>query len=310
MDINYTAFDKNYSFTESWKAFKGHSFLNKKQWWSYIPIVFFAILFVPFFLLLLIAYFFVMIPLTFIATWILILIIKQQGQQVLRIEQFCADNGFTFNPTLDVGEQNGAIFNKGHTHTASKGIHGSVNGHTFVMFAYEYTTGSGRNSKTYKYGVTKILLNNTFPHIILDNKRDGSVPGMAFHNSQRLSLNNEFDKHFTVYAPRKYEIEVLQLLNPSVMQALLEIHQPMDVEIIGNYLYIYNSGSSYDEKVFRAKFQAIEQITTSTKNIQKTFKMAEQIGDYKPILKKSIMPTVIGTVFLIIYVILEFIFRS
>lgn len=209
----------------------------------------------------------------------------------LLLEQFCKDNGFTFSPNLSLGKQSGVIFTKGHSKKAKNGIVGYAFG-GFILFDYQYTTGSGKNSKTYNFGVTRISLDKKFPHILLDNKRDGSVGSFEFAGSQKLELEGNFNKYFNVFGPKEYEIEVLQVLNPVVMQALLAAPEPVDIEIIGHDLYIYNKGNHYKKETVQSLFIAIEQLYTSTASVRKSFSMPEQIGDYKPVLKRSKWPII------------------
>lgn len=227
---------------------------------------------------------------------------KNAGVRALRLRQFCNDNNLKLTPFFtSIGQEEGTVFGIGHSHVAKNGINGEVNGNQFVLFEYQYTVGYGKNSRTHRLGVTKIKLNKKFPHIILDSKQDSSISigVFSFDRSQRLELEGDFNNFFNIYGPKEYEIEVLQILNPSVMQSLLSINEPMDIEIIGKYLYIYNSGALRNKQTFQAIFNAISQITSSTKNVQKTFSMPNQIGDHKPVLKRSKMSIVV-TIFIII----------
>ena len=172
---------------------------------------------------------------------------------------------------------------------AKNGIAGDYAG-GFILFDYQYTTGSGKNSHTYHFGVAKMKLNKKFPHILLDNKRDGSLGSFEFNRSQKLELEGDFNKYFNVFGPKEYEIEVLQVLNPAVMQTLLAMPEPVDIEIIGHDLYIYNKGNHRKKETMQSLFTAIEQVSASAKRVQKSFKMADQIGDNKPVLKRSVWP--------------------
>lgn len=65
----------------------------------------------------------------------------------------------------------------------------------------------------------------------------------AYKGSQRLSLEGDFDKYFTLYAPDSHKRDALYVFTPDVMQAMIDAAHEYDAEIIDNNLYLY-SGSS------------------------------------------------------------------
>lgn len=232
--------------------------------------------------------------------------IINKGKRALQIEQFCKDNSFSFQPVQNIVGKSGSLFNKGDSRIASNQISGTEGGSDFCIYDYQYSTGSGKSRRNYQFGVAEITLKRKFPHILVDNKRDGSISGFEFDKSQRLELEGDFNNYFSVYGPKEYEIEVLQVLNPSVMVSLLSMHESFDIEIIGDKMYIYNRGISAKKQTFQAIFNAIEQLSISTRGVQASFTMPEQIGHYKPILKRSIWPTVISVAIFLIYVLMQF----
>lgn len=231
--------------------------------------------------------------------------ILRNGNRSLQIEQFCKDNNFEFRSFQASTNKTGSLFTRGDSRKITNEISGTTSHNGFCIYDYQYSTGSGKNRRTYHFGVAEITLKRKFPHILVDSKRDGSISGFEFDASQKLELEGDFNKYFSVYGPKEYEIEVLQVLSPSVMAALLDLRESFDIEIIGDKMFIYNRGTSAKKHTFQAIFSAIEQLSTSTKSVQTTFTMPEQIGDYKPILKRSIWPAVISGAFLLLYVIIR-----
>lgn len=227
------------------------------------------------------------------------------GRRLLQIEQFCADNGLGYTPRLSVAGEQGALFQKGHSRVGYNGISGITEGNGFLLFEYRYTTGSGKNQTTHYFKTAKIRLAKKFPHIFLDNKKDGSLGSFEFDRSQMLQLEGNFNKYFSVYGPKEYEIEVLQILNPKVMQTLLDINEPVDIEIHGEYLYLYDKGRTFNKTNLQALFAAIQAIVQSTESAERSFSMPDQIGDYKPILKKSIWPAVFTAIFIAIWLLTQ-----
>ena len=233
--------------------------------------------------------------------------IISKGKRSLQIEQFCKDNNFSLQPVQNAGDKTGSLFKRGDSRLISNQISGADGDTKFSIYDYQYATGSGKSRSIHHFGVAEITLKRKFPHILVDNKRDGSISGFEFDKSQKLELEGDFNTYFSVYGPKEYEIEVLQVLNPSVMVSLLSMHESFDIEIIGDKLYIYNHGMSAKKRTFQAIFNAIEQLSTSTRGVQTSFTMPAQIGDNKPLLKRSIWPTVISVVVFLLYLLLQII---
>lgn len=316
--MNFDAFDQHYSAVTALKLALANSLKRIPRVFKFI-FVFMLVLFVAlgFLVVSLFVVSFISQPTSFnlgvlmpifllisfigVIVWMAI----KSGKRLLTLKQFCVDNKLNFNESVNLQDHSGSIFTKGYANAGSNEISGSFNGANFSLFDYRYTTGSGKNQRTYTLGVTQINLSRKFPHILLDNKKDSSVSGFEFDNSQKLELEGDFNKIFNVYGPKEYEIEVLQILNPHVMRALIDMPEAFDIEIIGNKLYIYNFGHSDKKKTYQAIFSAIEQLSSSTRNVQQTFTMPEQIGDYKPILKRSIWPKVIGIGVILVYLAIQ-----
>ena len=110
-------------------------------------------------------------------------------------------------------------------------------GPRFVEFAnVELRTGTGRYAQTSLGGYAAVRLATKLPHILLDAKGNDSVlsdlvplPARA----QRLSLEGDFDAHYTLYCPEGYERDALYLFTPDVMARLVDIpvrHDHVEVD--------------------------------------------------------------------------------
>ncbi len=102
---------------------------------------------------------------------------------------------------------------------------------------------TSRNSRAY----VKVKLTRNLPHMVLDAKkgdflkRDLTNSSELFDQSQILSLEGEFDKHFTLHVPRQYERDALYVFTPDVMAALIDHGKEYNIEIVGDELYIYGN---------------------------------------------------------------------
>ena len=309
--INYGAFQRKYRLTEGFKYARSvrNSSAKRVQTLFIILFVLPSLMFVP-----VIASSGSPIATLFIVCSVLGLVLSavayfyaRSGVYKLKMQQFAQDNNFKYLPQLYKDALEGVLFTKGHSKKATNGIMGSYMGKQFALFDYQYTTGSGKNQHTYYHGVMSVQLPKVFPHILLDNRRDSSVGSLEFRRDQRLELEGDFNKTFNVYGPKEYEIEVLQILNPHVMSELLKSPEPVDIEIKGQTLFIYNRGKNNPNSI-QSIFTAFELIEQSTARLQKTFTMSEAIGEYTPVLVRSKWPTIIAISVFVLYVLLQILF--
>lgn len=83
-------------------------------------------------------------------------------------------------------------------------------------------------------------LPRALPHLMIDSRRNGSLRAFL-PGAQRLSLEGDFDRHFTVYAPGGYERDALELLTPDVMVCLIDHGRRWDIEVVEDRLIVASS---------------------------------------------------------------------
>jgi hypothetical protein len=159
-----------------------------------------------------------------------------------RLNRFAAANGMGFVPTLAAPGLPGMIFDLGGSRTASDLVRGEQP--RFVEFAnYRYTTGSGKNRTTHHWGYVAIKLDVPLPHIVLDATSNNSLFGSnlpaTFDADQKLSLEGDFDQHFSLYCPEGYEQDALYLFTPDIMARFIDNAAALDVEIVDDWLFLY-----------------------------------------------------------------------
>ena len=151
----------------------------------------------------------------------------------------------------DVSSYQGLIFSQGFARLARDVVYseecGVVN---FEIGNYEYKEGSSNSSKdtTYRWIYGCVKLSRGMPHMILDarsNNRDlfgynsfSNLP-VFLDKEQILSLEGNFDKYFTLYAPKEYERDALYIFTPDVMALLIDMANKFDIEVVDDRLYIY-----------------------------------------------------------------------
>jgi hypothetical protein len=168
--------------------------------------------------------------------------IGRSGERWYRLDRFAKANGLTWFPTAPAPALPGMIFSHGSSRQASDLLRGDRP--RFVEFAnYRYTTGSGKNQTTHRWGYVAIKLATPLPHIVLDavgnNALFGSNLPQVFDKDQRLSLEGDFDQHFALYCPRGYEQDALYLFTPDIMARFIDHAAQLDVEIVDDWLFLY-----------------------------------------------------------------------
>ncbi|MBY0688282.1 DUF3137 domain-containing protein [Microbacterium marinilacus] len=159
-----------------------------------------------------------------------------------RLDGFARANAMQYMPRLATPPLPGMIFDRGSSRLATDLLRGEQP--RFAEFAnYQYTTGSGKNQTTHRWGYVAIHLDTPLPHIVLDavgnNGLFGSNLPASFSKQQRLSLEGDFDQYFTLYCPQGYEADALYLFTPDIMVRFMDNLAQLDVEIVDDWLFLY-----------------------------------------------------------------------
>ncbi|MFS0865993.1 hypothetical protein AB3M83_01490 [Microbacterium sp. 179-B 1A2 NHS] len=169
-------------------------------------------------------------------------LVRGSGARWYRLDRFAAANGMTWFPRAPNPPLPGMIFGVGSSRAASDVLRGDTP--RFVEFAnYRYTTGSGKNRTTHRWGYVAIKLASPLPHIVLDAEGNNGLFGSnlprVFDRDQRLSLEGDFDRHFALYCPAGYEQDALYLFTPDIMARFIDHAAQLDVEIVDDWLFLY-----------------------------------------------------------------------
>jgi len=191
------------------------------------------------------------IAICFLTTYLASVDAIQNARSSYKRRGFVKENNLVMIANDDYDRHTGIIFKQPST---SRGI---VNGvrdksgseHVTEFGNYTYAQRGSREDTIYWYTYICVDLPKQLPHILLDAKKnDGAnrsgVIRDQFSPDQQLSLEGDFNEHFSLYTPKGYEQDALYLFTPDVMQVFLEISLAYDVEIIGNKLYLFHIGKS------------------------------------------------------------------
>ncbi|WP_243228460.1 DUF3137 domain-containing protein [Microbacterium sp. CIAB417] len=183
-----------------------------------------------------------------------------------RLSRFAAANNMTYEDRVDAPALPGMIFQYGNGRRASM----LVRGHSprFVEFGnYQYTVKHGKSSTTYRWGYVAVRLDVPLPNIVLDavgNNGFGTNLPTSFDKDQRLSLEGDFDRYFTLYCPEGYERDALYLFTPDVMARFIDNAAELDVEIVDDWLFLYTKrqASTLDPATWAWLFGAVGALIT------------------------------------------------
>jgi len=158
-----------------------------------------------------------------------------------KLYTFALKNGIKYQEGAPYSDKEGVIFKSGHSKRITEHFEMSDG---VELGNYEYTTGNGKNSKQHNWGYARIDLPRKLPHMLLDAKSNNFIASnlpISFSKDQRMSLEGDFDKHFTLYAPEKYKRDALYVFAPDVMAQLIDEGSAYDMEVIDDSLYLYSS---------------------------------------------------------------------
>lgn len=161
-----------------------------------------------------------------------------------RLPAFAAANGLLYSPRDENPDYPGTMFVVGEERTAIDHLR-STEGRYFDLGSYRLITGAGRHAVLQKFGFIAIRLDRKLPHMLLEataHQRwaDGGLP-MAIDRDQVLSLEGDFDRYFTLFAPTDYETDALYVFAPDLMALLIDETGGMHVEIVDDWLFVYST---------------------------------------------------------------------
>ncbi|MCA9354677.1 MAG: hypothetical protein KC877_04115 [Candidatus Kaiserbacteria bacterium] len=155
--------------------------------------------------------------------------------------------GWSYAETDDVSDEEALFLNTGHSHSISNMISGTEDSIPVRAFESMYTVGSGKNKQTYTFSCFAFRFEGSFPHLYL-NRNDNQVSFIS-NREYQIPLPGEFGEKFTLYAPKEYEIEALQIFTPDLLEYLLQTNWLSDIEFVDHEFIVFRKGfiSSYDE---------------------------------------------------------------
>lgn len=150
---------------------------------------------------------------------------------------------------------------------------------------YTYTTGSGRSRQVHYWGYARLKLPRKLPHMLLDAKKNNFLGRLSnlpvsLKTDQTMTLEGNFNDHFTLYVPTGYERDALYVFTPDVMASLIDHGDRFDIEVVDDNLFLYNSGKFIleSEQEIRALLEVTDKIS-SEMNEQTDYYADERVAN-------------------------------
>lgn len=127
-------------------------------------------------------------------------------------------------------------------------VPGAIDGEVEIFGTKAWVSGGFglANRKPIRTGYLALTLARRLPHMILDavgnDPRSGSSLTRSPFPSQRLSLEGDFNRHFTLYVPAGYERDALYVFTPDLMALLIDETGDLDVEVRDDRLLVWAPG--------------------------------------------------------------------
>jgi hypothetical protein len=176
------------------------------------------------------------------ASWMM-LVIWRNAARPTRVDRAARANGFDFTDRA-----------------AAQGVFlGTLAGHASSGFVTDVVSARGDRTNPHRAftaasiaprldrpsrrgGILQIPLASVTPHIVVENRRGGvlATTGSRIRAGQRLSLEGDFDRTFTLYCPAGYETDALYIFAPDLMALMLDLAGDCDAELIDGAFLVYS----------------------------------------------------------------------
>lgn len=199
-------------------------------------------------------------------TFVLLLLfntwLHKQAEGVF-FKAFATANNFAFEEKGDPASLTGAFFLIGGQRSVTAVSSGTYGGYPFRLFNYEANMRpvryrSGKDSPNFVMFTTfELTFANRVPGLLFVSRKSNLFLGdeeIISSGKQKLSLEGNFDQHFSVYCEPASQIIALQILTPDVMQTFIENEEEFNFEFIGDRVYIYATRLAETENMLTKLF--------------------------------------------------------
>jgi hypothetical protein len=164
-------------------------------------------------------------------------------KRLFRLTRFALANGFQYIPNDEHSNEAGTVFWIGKSRRVDDRFVSPSSPRFQVgnveLSSHHFWLGGG---VFFRWGFLKLDLGHHMPHMFLISKKSSFLRSftLPFAVPQAMSLEGDFDKYFTLYAPVEYARDALYVFAPDLMAKLIDHSAACDVEIIDRWMYVYS----------------------------------------------------------------------
>ncbi len=190
---------------------------------------------------------------------------RPRSRKAAGLRREAALRGFGYLPTLDGPGLPGLLFRAGSRVRASDLVDARASATPFLAGSVigQYADDSSI-PRTIAGSFVAIPLPSDVPNIVLLGKGLGILrqAGVSLAGHQRLSLEGDFDRSFTLHCPAGYERDALYIFAPDLMQLLVDTTARCDVELVDGWMFVYSAPGRYRDA------GAIDGLVRTTERVQ------------------------------------------
>lgn len=192
--------------------------------------------------------------------------------------QLAQANNWEYVYDFDFSQENAVMFQQGYRKHISHYIRGVIDNRPFRAFNYNFSVGSERYSKysqrTYEYTVFAFRFEGVFPHAYLNSSHNK----YSISAGEKIPLASEFEKKYSLSAPKDYEIEALEIFTPDILVKLIDGGYIYDVEFIDNEMFVFIDGTTNTFELLKTELSRVLELVDLFDNKLDAFKF-HKIGD-------------------------------
>jgi len=165
--------------------------------------------------------------------------VRNSPRRTVRLGRFAARNALVHVPRTADPVFAGNVFQRGRTRISTNRLR-TADEPIVELGNHRYTDFTEVTKRERSWTYIAIQMDRHLPNIVVHaraNRRRGGIPG-EYTKQQVVSLEGDFNRYFTLRAPRSYETDALYIFTPDVMALLIDNVAAFDIEIVDDWVFI------------------------------------------------------------------------
>ncbi len=192
--------------------------------------------------------------------------------------KFAESNGWEFNPAITNSSSYipNTISKIGVDYSVTNVIKVNTGTNHFDLYNLDfYINGYGfKHYQRHHYTIARISLEKSFPSIVLDSNKTLSL---QHKTKQRISLEGNFDKYFSMYIDLDKQVDALSIITPDIMLMLIKFGADYDIEISDKYAYIAIEKNYHSASKVKSLITVAHIIKNELEHKQRTISSSESL---------------------------------